>query len=154
MIQQSIIEKYNVPVPRYTSYPPANFFKEYSEEEYLTAVQKSNAAKEPNLSFYLHIPFCRHLCHYCACNSYAMQNETVVNAYVEALHKEIDQLIPLLDNGRQISQIHYGGGSPTPLQPTIIQALNQHVLTAFPKIAQPEVAIECHPGYLSLQDWK
>lgn len=154
MIQQSIIEKYNVPVPRYTSYPPANFFKEYSEEEYLTAVQKSNAAKEPNLSFYLHIPFCRHLCHYCACNSYAMQNETVVNAYVEALHKEIDQLIPLLDNGRQISQIHYGGGSPTTLQPTIIQALNQHLLTVFPKIAQPEVAIECHPGYLSLQDWK
>lgn len=154
MIKKDIIEKYNVPVPRYTSYPPANFFREYSEDEYRVAVHESNAAKDNHLSFYLHIPFCRHLCHYCACNSYAMQNEQSVNAYVEALHKEIELLLPLLDRERQIAQIHYGGGSPTTLQPAVIQSLNNHLFEAFPKIAKPEIAIECHPGYLSLQEWK
>jgi len=154
VIKKDIIEKYNVPVPRYTSYPPANFFREYSEDEYRVAVHESNAAKDNHLSFYLHIPFCRHLCHYCACNSYAMQNEQSVNAYVEALHKEIELLLPLLDRERQIAQIHYGGGSPTTLQPAVIQSLNKHLFEAFPKIAKPEIAIECHPGYLSLQEWK
>ena len=154
MIQQTIIDKYNVPVPRYTSYPPANYFRDYSEDEYRAAVHTSNTAKDHHLSFYLHIPFCRHLCHYCACNSYAMQNETVVNNYVDALHLEIELLLPLLNNNRQISQIHYGGGSPTTLQPSVIQSINQHILTSFPKIEQPEIAIECHPGYLSLKDWE
>lgn len=115
MIQQSIIEKYNVPVPRYTSYPPANFFRELGEDEYRDAVKASNAAGDRRLSFYLHIPFCRHLCHYCACNSYPMQDSAVVSAYVEALHKELELLAALLDSERQIAQIHYGGGSPTTL---------------------------------------
>lgn len=83
-----------------------------------------------------------------------MQSATVVEAYIKALHQEIDLLLPLLNRERLISQIHYGGGSPTTLQPAIIQSLNQHILDSFPKIEQPEVAIECHPGYLSLEDWK
>lgn len=83
-----------------------------------------------------------------------MQSATVVEAYVKALHQEIDLLLPLLDRERQISQIHYGGGSPSTLKPAIIQSLNQHILYSFPKIEKPEVAIECHPGYLSLEDWK
>ena len=83
-----------------------------------------------------------------------MQNETVVNNYIDALHQEIELLLPLLNNNRQISQIHYGGGSPTTLQPSVIQSINQHILTSFPKIEQPEIAIECHPGYLSLKDWE
>ena len=153
ILQQTILEKYNVPVPRYTSYPPANYFRELSEEEYTSAVQQSNGARDRNLSFYLHIPFCRHLCHYCACNSYAMRSEAGVADYVRALHQEMDLLLPLLERDRQIAQIHYGGGSPTSLQPAVIKSLNQHILTIFPKIESPEVAIECHPGYLSLSDW-
>ena len=152
-MQQTILEKYNVPVPRYTSYPPANYFRELSEEEYTGAVQQSNGARDRNLSFYLHIPFCRHLCHYCACNSYAMRSEAGVADYVRALHQEMDLLLPLLERDRLIAQIHYGGGSPTSLQPAVIKSLNQHILTIFPKIESPEVAIECHPGYLSLSDW-
>ena len=153
MIQQNIIDKYNVPVPRYTSYPPANFFRDYSEDEYREAVLESNAAKERHLSFYLHIPFCRHLCHYCACNSYGMQSEATVQTYVQSLHREIELLLPMLSRERCVSQIHYGGGSPTILKPAVIKSLNQHILNIFPTIEQPEVAIECHPGYVSLHDW-
>lgn len=153
-MQQTVLDKYNVPVPRYTSYPPANYFRAFSEEEYIGAVKQSNGAKDRHLSFYLHIPFCRHLCHYCACNSYAMRKEDAVNAYIEALHKEIDLVLPILEYDRQIAQIHYGGGSPTSLQPAVIKELNQHLMSIYATIDKPEVAIECHPGYLSIADWK
>lgn len=77
----------------------------------------------------------------------------MVDAYVQALHQEIDLLLPLLEHDRQTAQIHYGGGSPTTLQPAVIKSINQHILSIFPTIDRPEVAIECHPGYLSLSDW-
>lgn len=154
MLTQDIIEKYNVPVPRYTSYPPANYFRDLSEEEYISAIRRSNDAKDRNLSFYLHIPFCHSLCYYCACNSYAMRSVAAIADYVKTLHEEIDLIIAMLQRDRQLAQIHYGGGSPTSLQPTVIKALNQHILSSFPTIYRPEVAIECHPGYLSLSDWR
>ena len=82
-----------------------------------------------------------------------MRSEAAVADYVRALYQEIDLVVPLLQRDRQVAQIHYGGGSPTSLQPAVIKSLNQHILTIFPTIDRPEVAIECHPGYLSLSDW-
>ncbi len=154
MIDQQIVSKYNIPVPRYTSYPPANYFGDVTEAVYREAVKQSNQATDSHLSFYLHMPFCRHLCHYCACNSYPMRNEAAVADYVRAIHQEIDLLAPLLDARRQVSQIHYGGGSPTSMAPAVLQSINQHILSMFTAIDCPEVAIECHPGYLSLSDWQ
>ncbi len=154
MAEQHIVAKYNIPVPRYTSYPPANYFVDITEDTYKEALQLSNTASDPHISFYLHMPFCRHLCHYCACNSYPMRSEADVASYIQAVHREIDLLAPSLDHHRQVSQIHYGGGSPTSIAPSVIQSLNQHILSIFPTIENPEVAIECHPGYLSLSDWE
>ena len=148
-----IINKYNVPVPRYTSYPPANYFEPFTNARYLEAVQQSNQASERALSFYLHIPFCRHLCHYCGCNSYPMARPEIIESYVEALHQEIDLILPLLDKDRPIAQIHYGGGSPTAIPVALIKELNAHLLSSFSAIDRPEIAIECHPGYLSEKDW-
>jgi oxygen-independent coproporphyrinogen-3 oxidase len=90
-----IINKYNVPVPRYTSYPPANYFEPFTNSRYLEAVQQSNKVSERALSFYLHIPFCRHLCHYCGCNSYPMARPEVIESYVKALHQEMDQILSI-----------------------------------------------------------
>lgn len=153
-MNSSIIEKYNIPVPRYTSYPPANYFESYSGREYADAVKLSNTAENNHISFYLHIPFCRHLCHYCGCNSFPMARPEKVEEYVKALHKEIDLLIPLLDKNRLVSQIHYGGGSPTALPIPLIRELNEHLLSGFRTIERPEIAIECHPGYLNREDWR
>src|SRR3712207_3837257 len=153
-MNSSIIEKYNIPVPRYTSYPPANYFESYSGMEYADAVKLSNTAENNHISFYLHIPFCRHLCHYCGCNSFPMARPEKVEEYVKALHKEIDLLIPLLDKNRLVSQIHYGGGSPTALPIPLIRELNEHLLSGFRTIERPEIAIECHPGYLNREDWR
>lgn len=119
----------------------------------LETVQQSNKASERALSFYLHIPFCRHLCHYCGCNSYPMARPEVIESYVKALHQEMDLILPLLDKSRPIAQIHYGGGSPTAIPIALIKELNAHLLSSFRMIDRPEIAIECHPGYLSEKDW-
>lgn len=152
-MKSEIISKYNRPVPRYTSYPPANFFSSFSEQDFLSMVEQSNKARDNQISFYLHIPFCRHLCHYCGCNSYPQAKPEVVQAYVDALHKEIDMVAKHIDRHRLISQIHYGGGSPTALPISWIRELNDHLLSIASTIENPEIAIECHPGYLTDEDW-
>ena len=153
-MNEAIFKKYNVPVPRYTSYPTANQFEIFSAEQYLKAVEASNNATADNISFYIHVPFCQHLCHYCGCNSVAMAKSERIEAYFDALHKEIDLLLPHLRKDRKISQIHYGGGSPSSMPLSHIRALNEHLLSAFDTIDQPEIAIECHPGYLKMEDWQ
>jgi len=154
-MKQEIIEKYNKPVPRYTSYPPANFFStDYTSRDYIEAVDASNNEQPEAISFYIHIPFCRSLCFYCGCNSYAMAKPEVVEAYLQAVEKEMDLIIPHLKKNRKIAQIHYGGGTPTCIPADRIKRLNDHLLNAFDTIGQPEVAIECHPGYMDEAYWR
>ena len=153
-MKEDLIRKYNIPVPRYTSYPPANYFSsEFTNKEYVESIVNSNFSQPGHISFYLHIPFCRHLCHYCGCNSFHMMKQEVVDRYIAALHKEIDMVSQLLSPERKISQIHYGGGSPTAMPASIIKELNDHMLSAFPTIDKAEIAIECHPGYLTAENW-
>ena len=152
---QNLLQKYNVPVPRYTSYPPANYFTDtFTNTDYEAAIEASNTASPGHISFYVHIPFCRHLCHYCGCNSFAMMNRSVVERYIEALHVEIDKVKERLAPGRKISQIHYGGGSPTAIPVYVLKELNDHLLAGFETIDQPEIAVECHPGYLDEEYWQ
>lgn len=153
-MQSNIIQKYNRPVPRYTSYPPANFFGPITEADYLSAVEASNSARQNHISFYIHMPFCRQLCHYCGCHSYPMENMNTIEAYVKALHQEIDIVAKYLAADRKISQIHYGGGSPTAIPIKMIRELNEHLLSLASTIEKPEIAIECHPGYLTSEDWQ
>ena len=152
---QDLLQKYNVPVPRYTSYPPANYFTEaFANKEYESAIEASNTARPEHISFYVHIPFCRHLCHYCGCNSFPMMKRGVIERYFSALHREIELVKTRLDPGRKISQIHYGGGSPTSMPVYYLRELNEHLLAGFETIDQPEIAVECHPGYLDEESWQ
>lgn len=153
-MNQEIIDKYNVSTPRYTSYPPANYFGALTGEDYIKHVDESNQSANNNISFYIHMPFCRRLCLYCGCNSYAMSNKETVDAYIKALHKEIDLVAEHISKDRRISQIHYGGGSPTAIPTADLKALNDHLLSLFPTIERPEIAIECHPGFLTAEDWE
>ena len=153
-MNETLFKKYNVPVPRYTSYPTANEFEPFDAHRYLKAVETSNDAAADNISFYIHVPFCRHLCHYCGCNSVAMAQPKRIEEYFETLHKEIDLLLPHLRKDRRISQIHYGGGSPSSMPLALIRGINEHLLSAFSTINKPEIAIECHPGYLESNDWQ
>lgn len=151
----NLIAKYNVPVPRYTSYPPANFFhKNFGEKELKTAIEASNHQEPQHLSFYIHIPYCRRMCHYCGCNAYPMQRENEVKTYIDAVLKEIEMVCAGIDKRRKIAQIHYGGGTPTAIPSTFIEQINSALLEKFECIQEPEIAIECHAGYMSAKDFE
>lgn len=153
-MDQEIINKYNVSTPRYTSYPPANYFEAMTGDDFVRDIERSNEAKNNHISFYIHMPFCRRLCHYCGCNSYPMADEQTVDNYLKALHREIDMVASHLAPNRRISQIHYGGGSPTAMPTARLKELNDHLLSLFPTIERPEIAIECHPGFLTERQWQ
>ncbi len=149
-----LLSKYNIPTPRYTSYPPANYFHEgFTADKYYESVIASNQSNPQNISFYIHVPFCPRMCHYCGCNSYPMGKADVVSAYMEAVKKEISALLPLIDKNRKISQIHYGGGTPTAIPLHYLKEINEMFLSSFACIEHPEIAIECHPGYLNEKKW-
>ena len=148
-IPVDLIEKYNVPVPRYTSYPPANFFDDnFGTLDYLKAVEQSNKEKPENISIYIHIPFCTQLCLYCGCNTHITRDVELMRRYVNALKKEIQMIRPLLDKNRKVSQIHWGGGTPNALPSSCIGEIMNTLTSAFNFIEKPEIAIECNPAAL------
>ena len=153
-MKQELLNKYSIPVPRYTSYPPANFFNEsFTADSYKEAIIESNKQNPQHISIYIHIPFCYHMCYYCGCNSQLLKDKNVVKEYIEALKKEIRMVLPLLDHSRKISQIHYGGGTPTSQPVSVLKEINRIILSEFECIENPEIAIECHPGYLDENYW-
>lgn len=147
-IPEELLLKYNYPVPRYTSYPPANRFSElFSKEDYQRLIEDSNHGRPDNIAIYIHIPFCRKICHYCGCNTMPRGKGEMVAPYLKALEREIRLVTGMLDKNRRISQIHYGGGSPDILDPDTISRLNDIVLSQFSTVEKPEIAIECNPAY-------
>lgn len=153
-MKQELLNKYSIPVPRYTSYPPANFFNEsFTADSYKEAIIQSNKQNPQHISIYIHIPFCYHMCYYCGCNSQLLKDKNVVKEYIETLKKEIRMVLPLLDHSRKISQIHYGGGTPTSQPVSVLKEINRIILSEFECIENPEIAIECHPGYLDEDYW-
>ena len=150
MIDNKLLQKYNNPVPRYTSYPPANFFtEEFSQEDFRKALTESNEYDPQNISFYFHIPFCKQICYFCGCNHYGIGNDHIIDDYIRALKVEIKTMISHIDKSRLISQIHYGGGTPNAVPVEYLQEINEMLFAEFGTIDQPEIAIECNPAYLT-----
>ncbi|WP_321285963.1 oxygen-independent coproporphyrinogen III oxidase [uncultured Sunxiuqinia sp.] len=148
-IPVELIEKYNVPVPRYTSYPPANFFcGDFETDDYLVAVEESNKKEPQNISIYLHIPFCTQLCLYCGCNTHITKDEDMMKHYMEALKTEIHMLNKLINHDRKISQIHWGGGTPNVLPAELVGEVMAIFHSEYQFIDNPEIAIECNPALL------
>ncbi|MHB0776275.1 oxygen-independent coproporphyrinogen III oxidase [Halomonas sp. WWR20] len=110
-----LLEKYDRPGPRYTSYPTApQFHAGYTPSEYRRVAQASNALARPKpLSVYVHVPFCRSLCYYCACNKIITHKTERAAEYLEYLKREIALQAPLFDQSRKLEQLHLGGGTPT-----------------------------------------
>ncbi|NQU52470.1 MAG: oxygen-independent coproporphyrinogen III oxidase [Bacteroidetes bacterium] len=147
-----LLQKYNKPVPRYTSYPPANFFtEEFSPADFRNALTESNKQSPENVSFYFHIPFCLQMCYFCGCNSYGIKNNTIIHDYIQALKIELNTVIKHMDTSRPISQIHYGGGTPNAIPVKYLQEINEILFSTFPLIEDSEIAIECNPAYLTFE---
>lgn len=108
-----LLEKYDVPCPRYTSYPTAlQFSDNYSEKDHIANLVNSNNSLSP-LSLYFHIPFCSRLCYYCACNKVHTKNISKANTYLQYLYQEIELQSKHLNCERPVNQLHFGGGTPT-----------------------------------------
>ncbi|MDT8393076.1 MAG: oxygen-independent coproporphyrinogen III oxidase [Bacteroidales bacterium] len=148
-VSEKLLKKYNVPVPRYTSYPPANHFPdEFSDGDYRAMLKESNSGRPELMAIYIHIPFCKKICFYCGCNACGIGKGRQVDTYFKALKKEIEMVAATLDKKRLVSQIHYGGGTPNAVPAKYITSLNEFLFETFNFIDQPEIAIECHPAYL------
>jgi len=147
-----LIQKYDKPGPRYTSYPPANFFQSgFSSDDYKSQIEQSNQALPHNLSFYFHVPFCPQLCHFCGCNTDLMRNKTFVTRYFAALRKEFLTVSEHLDKTRKVTQIHWGGGTPNAVSLKEIASVMNLVRSHFHIDAGADVAMECNPAYLTYQ---
>lgn len=112
---RALVEKYDCPGPRYTSYPTApQFHQAFAMDDYCAAARQSNQAAAPKpLSVYIHIPFCKSLCYYCACNKIITQKSHRAVEYLAYLKREIAMQAELFDGTRKLTQLHLGGGTPT-----------------------------------------
>lgn len=115
LFNRPLVEKYDRPGPRYTSYPTApQFHSAFAEDDYRAAAERSNRVALPKpLSVYVHIPFCRSLCYYCACNKIITHNTERAAEYLDWLKQEIQVQGVLFDETRRMTQLHLGGGTPT-----------------------------------------
>lgn len=119
-----LIRRYDIAGPRYTSYPTAVSFKDFSAADYISQARQSNEDLIPlPLSLYFHIPFCATVCFYCACNKIVTKNREQASLYLDYLFREIELQAALYDPDRRVNQLHWGGGTPTFLNHAQIAAL-------------------------------
>jgi oxygen-independent coproporphyrinogen-3 oxidase len=144
-----LISKYGFAGPRYTSYPTALQFHEgFDAEAYRRHVQSSNDDLIPRpLSLYVHLPFCKQLCYYCACNKKVTQSKHRADTYLQHLEQEIRMQGELFDGDRQVIQLHFGGGTPTYHDDAQLEAIMRQLSAAFPlsQAESREFSIEIDP---------
>lgn len=143
----------NEPVPRYTSYPTAPVWKDLPSSLYENKLLQI-ADKEAPVSLYLHIPFCKTMCLYCACSVVLNRKESVEEEYVEYLLKEIALVASYLGKRKKVTQLHFGGGTPTKLSLNQFDRILQQLHTFFDIDMSGEIAIEIDPRTVSEDDGK
>ena len=144
-VDLTLVRKYDVPGPRYTSYPTALQFAELDESAYARAIE-SSPLRDQDISLYFHIPFCATLCFYCACNKIITKKRTHAESYLRLLYRELELKAGLLP-GRAVCQLHFGGGTPTFLSDQQIGDLMDEVRRHFRlrDDADGEFSIEIDP---------
>lgn len=142
-----LIRRYDRPGPRYTSYPTAVEFTDDVTED----VFRVEAGRFPDrpLSLYVHLPFCHKLCYFCSCTKIVTHRPERVEAYLDVLEREISARAPLFA-GRRVTQIHWGGGTPTYLSEAQIARLMGLLRRHFRVDAAAEVSIEVDPREIGL----
>ncbi|MFV0294107.1 MAG: oxygen-independent coproporphyrinogen III oxidase, partial [Paracoccus sp. (in: a-proteobacteria)] len=132
-------------VPRYTSYPPATQFKPDIGPD-VTEAWQAEIPKGAIISLYMHVPFCRRLCWFCACRTQGTQSDDPVRAYTEDLLAELRILRSRLPSDIHLSRLHWGGGTPTLLPPDQMRRLAGAVFDAFPLAQGAEFSVEIDPN--------
>jgi oxygen-independent coproporphyrinogen-3 oxidase len=147
-VDLSLVQKYNVPGPRYTSYPPATHFTEDVNRDDLFAKMRANAQSDRDLSLYFHLPFCWSLCWFCGCTTVITADQKASGRYIGYLKKELALTGELLNRNRKVIQLHFGGGTPTFLTPDEIRDLGQTIHDQFTLASDVEAGVEIDPRRL------
>ena len=149
-VDLALVRKYSVPGPRYTSYPPATHFTDKVTFDMLRGpIAANNATADRDLSLYFHIPFCYMLCWYCGCTTVITKKQDQSGAYLGYLKKELDLIGRFLNPKRKVVQIHFGGGSPTFLQPDEFRKLGDMIRSRFNVSLEVEASCEIDPRRLT-----
>lgn len=144
-----LVIKYNLPVPRYTSYPTVPFWKDKIDVNIWKQLLKAQFAvhnKKGGISLYIHLPFCESLCTYCGCNKKITTNHSVEEEYLIMIEKEFSLYLDLLKEKPIIREIHLGGGTPTFFSPANLVRLISLIKQNSVVHPQHEFSIEGHPN--------
>ena len=141
-----LVRIFDRPGPRYTSYPTAvEFTDAFGEREYRTQLEAAAGTPDEPLSLYVHLPFCQARCSFCGCSVIITEKRYVAARYLEYLHRELEMITARLGGRRRVVQYHWGGGTPTYLEPAQMEALHEQVLRHFDIGRDAEQAIEVDP---------
>ncbi|TND08286.1 MAG: oxygen-independent coproporphyrinogen III oxidase [Bacteroidetes bacterium] len=145
----NLIEKYNTPGPRYTSYPAVPFWSETpGQDQWKDAVRFtfSNTNRREGISIYIHLPYCESLCTYCGCNTRITVNHAVEEPYIHAVLKEWSMYLELFEETPVIRELHLGGGTPTFFSAENLAQLVSAILESGHLAPDAELSFEAHPA--------
>lgn len=145
----ALIKKYNIPSPRYTSYPTVPYWNKgaFEKTEHLNRLVASyKKDKAEGLSLYIHLPFCESLCTYCGCNKRITKNHKVEGPYIEALLKEWRMYLHILGEKPKLAELHLGGGTPTFFSPKNLGKLMDGILAHAVVSDKAQFSFEGHPN--------
>lgn len=154
-IDIALLKKYDKPGPRYTSYPTAPLFSpDYNPNMFKEDLIYNNADSTHPLSLYFHIPFCDTLCYFCGCTTIITPNTEHLKKYLVYLEKEIELIAKYIPKSRKVVQLHWGGGTPSYLQPDQIRELGNFIKERFIFADNIEYGIEIDPRGLTFEHMK
>ena len=151
-VSRELLDRYNKPGPRYTSYPTVPVWSaHFGEEDYRQALRDFAAQPNANLSIYVHLPFCAERCYYCGCNATVTKKETVVDAYLDRVEREIELVTNILGTRQRVVQMHWGGGTPNFLNAAQTERLFALIEHYFDLDRTGEISLEVDPRIGSRQ---
>jgi len=147
LLPDALLRQFDTPGPRYTSYPTADRFSDaFGPVNALRALlQRAQHVPAAPLSVYVHVPFCESVCYYCACNKVITKHHERAAEYLDAIDAEIQLVVGALGTGQPMSQMHFGGGSPTFLSDAELERVVSALQRAFHFRADAEISIEVDP---------
>jgi oxygen-independent coproporphyrinogen III oxidase len=150
-IDLELLKRFNRPGPRYTSYPTAPIFSNsFTDDDYITEINTTNVAgKDNDISLYAHFPFCEQLCYFCGCNMRVSHDRSLIKKYNEYLKREIAMIAARISPSRKLSQMHWGGGTPSYLTPAEIADVGAFIKERFELAHNIEASVEIDPRGLT-----
>lgn len=147
-----LLDKYNIPAPRYTSYPTVPYWQHEppTAEAWKSSLLKA-FAKGKEISLYVHLPYCENLCTYCGCNKHITKNHTVELPYIQSVLKEWSMYIDMLPAKPILRELHLGGGTPTFFQPENLKTLIEGLLEQVELPEHYDFGFEAHPNSTSFE---